>query len=103
MLFISHYVKLSVEVVMKNKDIIYPAVLYRDNETGWYTIAVYELGIVTEGETVEKAFLNCKEYLQTFCECAVRFDCDIEPPLTFEQTSEKYKNNVVILVDTCIE
>lgn len=84
------------------KNIVYPAVLYRDPETGGFTIAIHDLGIVTEGETVEKAYLNCKDYLTTMCECAIRFDCEIEPPSNYIDICKKFKDNLVILVDTQI-
>lgn len=81
------------------KDMIYPAVLYKDKETGWYTIALHDLGIVTQGETVEDAFVSAKEYLGTMCECAVKFDCEIDAPTPFLDVWTKNKDSIVLLVD----
>jgi len=85
------------------KDLIYPAVLYKDKETGWFTIAIHDLGIVTQGETVETAYVNAKDYLNAMCECAVKFDCEIEPPTDFELVYKKHNSgkikHIVLLVD----
>lgn len=81
------------------KDLIYPAVLYKDKETGWYTIAIHDLGIVTQGETVENAYVNAKDYLSAMCECAVKFECEIDAPSPFIDVWNKNKGSIVLLID----
>lgn len=85
------------------EDLVYPAVLFKDDEkgtnTGWYTIHVVDLGIVTEGETIEAAFIKAKEYLCAMVDCAIKFDCELEKPTKFEEVAKKYKKNIVLLVD----
>jgi len=81
------------------KDMIYPAVLYKDKETGWFTIALHDLGIVTQGETVEKAFVNAKEYLNAMCECAIKYECEIDAPSPFIDVWKENKGSIVLLVD----
>ena len=89
------------------KELVYPAVIYKDDErgtnTGWYTISIEDLGIVTEGETVVDAYIKAKEYLCAMVDCAIKFDCEIESPSDFEKVykeNNKGKNkNIVLLVD----
>ena len=45
------------------KNLVYPAVVYKDENDGGFTIAIHDLGIVTEGETVVDAYIKAKEYL----------------------------------------
>lgn len=85
------------------KELVYPAILYKDDEkgtnTGWFTISVPDLGIVTEGEDVVKAYIKAKEYLCAMVDCAIKFDCEIEAPSDFEKLYNENKNNIVLLVD----
>lgn len=89
------------------KDLVYPAVLYKDDErgtnSGWYTISIQDLGIVTEGETIVEAYIKAKEYLCATVDCAIKFDCEIEAPSDFEKVyrdNNKGKvRNIVLLVD----
>lgn len=89
------------------KDLVYPAVLYKDDEkgsnTGWYTISIQDLGIVTEGETIVDAYIKAKEYLCAMVDCAIKFDCEIEAPSDFEEIYKKNNKgkvkNIVLLVD----
>ncbi len=81
------------------KDLVYPAILYKDKETGWFTIALHDLGIVTQGETVEQAFLNAKDYLNSMYECAVKFDCELDAPTPFINLWKDNKGSIILLVD----
>ena len=89
------------------RELVYPAVIYKDDEegtnTGWYTIHVVDVGIVTEGETVEDAYVRAKEYLCAMVDCAIKFDCDIESPTDFDKIYAQYnkgkKKHIVLLVD----
>ncbi|MCQ2564563.1 MAG: type II toxin-antitoxin system HicB family antitoxin [Clostridia bacterium] len=89
------------------KNLVYPAVLYKDDErgsnTGWYTISIPDLGIVTEGETIVDAYIKAKEYLCAMVDCAIKFDCDIEAPSSFEklyaENNKGKTKNIVLLVD----
>lgn len=85
------------------KDLVYPAILYKDDEkgsnTGWFTVSIPDLGIVTEGENVVDAFIKAKEYLCATIECAVKFDCELESPSDFETIYKANKKNIVLLID----
>ena len=85
------------------KDLVYPAVLYKDENNGGYTIAIHDLGIVTDGATVVDAFIKAKEDLCAMINCAIKYDCDVEAPTDFEKVykdNNKGKvKNIVLLVD----
>ena len=89
------------------KNLVYPAVLFKDDEsgtnTGAYTIMIEDLGIVTDGETVEDAYIRAKSQLNALVDCAIKFDCDIEAPTDFITIYKKYNKgkvkNIVLLVD----
>ncbi len=85
------------------KDLVYPAIVYKDDEkatnTGWYTITIKDLDIVTEGETVVDAYIKAKAILCAMVECAIKFDCEIESPTDFEKVYKQNKKDIVLLVD----
>ena len=85
------------------KELVYPAVLYKDQDTGEFTISIRELGIVTEGATVVDAYINVKEYLCAMIDCAIKFDCEIEAPRDYEavykENNKGKTKNIVLLVD----
>lgn len=81
------------------KELVYPAVLYKDNDTDAYTIAIHDLGIVTEGKSVEDAFVNARDHLTAMFECAIKLDCEIDAPSPFIKIWNENKGNIVILVD----
>ena len=89
------------------KELVYPAVIYKDDEkgtnTGWYTIGIEELGLYVDAETIVEAYIKAKEYLCATVDCAIKFDCDIEAPRSFEEVynenNKGKKKNIVLLVD----
>lgn len=44
----------------------YPAVLFFDEEEKNYIIAMFDLGLVTSGETVEEAHTNARTMLDSY-------------------------------------
>ncbi len=87
------------------KELVYTAVLYKDDErgtnTGWYTIAIKDLNIVTEGKTVVDAYIRAKMDLCAMVDCAIKYNCEIPAPTDFEKfyNDKKNKNNIVLLID----
>mgnify|MGYP005763021347 FL=1 len=86
------------------KELVYPAILFKDDEsgtnTGWYTIKIPDLGIITDGDSVESAYIKAKGDLCSLVDCAIKFDCEIESPTDFEKVYKEYgKKNIVLLVD----
>lgn len=79
---------------------VYPAVFVNG---GKEIIATFpDLGITTEGNSFEEAFLFAKDFLRVYCAYAVKFNLDITRPSFFTEIEEKYKNNNTMLVDTIL-
>ena len=83
------------------KDLVYPAVVYKDEDNNGYTIAIHDVGVFVDAETIVDAYIKAKEYLCAMVDCAIKFDCEIETPSDFEKIyNDKGKiKNIVLLVD----
>ena len=85
------------------KDLVYPAVVYKDEDNNGYTIAIHDVGVFVDAETIVEAYIKAKEYLCAMVDCDIKFDCEIEAPSDFEKIyndNNKGKvKNIVLLVD----
>ena len=84
------------------KKFTYPAVLYFDEEEKCYIIAMFDLGLVTIGETVEEAHNNARSMLDNYLECAFAFDCDIPDASTFETVIATHPKELCVLVESTL-
>ena len=84
------------------KKFTYPAVLFFDEEEKNYIIAMFDLGLVTSGETVEQAHANARSMLDSYLECAFAFDCDIPEPSEFEVVISTHPKELCVLVESTI-
>ena len=85
------------------KDLVYPAVVYKDEDNNGYTIAIHDVGVFVDAATIVDAYIKAKEYLCAMVDCAIKFDCDIEAPSDFEKIYNANNNgkvkNIVLLID----
>ena len=85
------------------KDLVYPAVVYKDEDNNGYTIAIHDVGVFVDAETIVDAYIKAKEYLCAMVDCAIKFDCEIESPSDFEKiyndNNKGTIKNIVLLVD----
>jgi len=85
------------------KDLVYPAVVYKDEDNNGYTIAIHDVGVFVDAETIVDAYIKAKEYLCAMVDCAIKFDCEIEAPSDFEKIYNDNNNgkvkNIVLLID----
>lgn len=77
---------------------LYPCVIYDDKENNNYAVAFHDLGVFTEAETIEKAYIRAKLFLEAYCECAMSMDADFPIPTSFEETQKKHPKDIVQLV-----
>lgn len=89
------------------KELVYPAIIYKDDEkgtnTGGYTIKILDLGIITDGDSIEDAYIKAKTDLCSLVDCAIKYDCEIESPTNFDVIYKQYgKKNIVLLVDALV-
>ncbi|MBQ9792089.1 MAG: type II toxin-antitoxin system HicB family antitoxin [Clostridia bacterium] len=82
------------------KKYTYPAVLYRDEERDVYIIAMFDLGIVAEGDTMEEAHKAARESLDTYIECAYGFDLDLPEASSFEAVIKAHPKELCVLVES---
>ena len=80
------------------KRFLYPCVIYKDEEEGNYKVALHDLGIFTEAETVELAYIRAKLFLEAYCETALKLDADFPVPTAYEEVAKKHQKNIVLLV-----
>lgn len=80
------------------KRFLYPCVIYNDKENQNYAVAFYDLGVFTEAETIEKAYIRAKLFLEAYCECAIKMEEDFPVPTSFEKLQKKYPKEIVQLV-----
>lgn len=80
------------------KRFLYPCVMYFDKENQNYAVAFHDLGVFTEAETVEKAYVRAKLFLEAYCECAISMDADFPVPTAYDVLVKKYPKDIVQLV-----
>lgn len=79
---------------------VYPAIFVKGKNE---IIASFpDLGIVTDGDTFEEAFLLAKDYLRVYCCYALKFDININKPSFFEDIEQKNTKDITMLVDAII-
>ena len=79
---------------------VYPAVFAKGNEE--IVVNFPDLGITTEGNSFEEAFLFAKDFLRVYCSYALRFNLDITKPSFFTEIKDQFKNENTMLVDTIL-
>ena len=79
------------------KKFTYPAVLFFDEEEKCYIIAMFDLGLVTSGETVEQAHKNAREMLDSYLECAYAFETEIPEPSSFDVVVKTHANLLLMI------
>lgn len=80
----------------------YPAVLFFDDEEKSYIIAMFDLGLVTNGETVEEAHTNARAMLDSYLECAFAFDCEIPEPSPFDVVVATHPKELCVLIESTL-
>lgn len=80
------------------KRFLYPCVIYADKDNENYAVAFHDLGVFTEAETIEKAYIRAKLFLDAYCECAIKMEEDFPVPSKFEDVQVKHPKDIVQLV-----
>lgn len=79
---------------------LYPAVFVKGEDE---VVATFpDLGITTDGSSVEEAFLFAKDYLRVYCTYALKYEIEINRPSFFEETLAKNNRDSVMLIDAII-
>jgi predicted RNase H-like HicB family nuclease len=80
----------------------YPAVLFYDEEEKCYIIAMFDLGLVTSGETVEEAHNSARSMLDSYLECAFAFEMEIPEPSSFDVVVATHPKELCVLVESTL-
>lgn len=80
------------------KVVMYPAVLYYDNDADCYSVAIHDIGVFTEGETIEEAYLSAKEFLSVYTEYTIELKSDFEAATPYIDVKKENEKNIVLLV-----
>lgn len=81
---------------------VFPAIFIQENDES-YTAMIPDLGIITDGPSIEEAFLFVKDHLKVFCKYALKLEEDILYPTKFEKIALNNQKNLVMLVDAIVE
>ena len=84
------------------KKYTYPAVLYYDDEEKNYIIVMYDLALITSGETVEEAHANARAMLDSYLECSFTFNTDIPEPSSYDVVVSTHPKEICVLVESTI-
>lgn len=84
------------------KKFTYPAVIFYDEDEKAYIIAMFDIGLVASGETVEKAHDNARGMLDSYLECAFAFGCNVPEPSTFDVVVKTHPKEICVLVESTI-
>lgn len=79
---------------------VYPAIFVKVEDQ--ICVSFPDLGIVTDGESYEEAFLFAKDSLRVYCEYILKLDLEISEPSFFENIDEKNFLDKVMLIDAVI-
>ena len=81
----------------------YPAVIFVDNETGTSVMAIYDLSLFTEGDTVEEAHKKMEELLATHMSIALKNNLTFNEPTPFNTVVANYPKQICVLVDAKLD
>ena len=78
------------------KNFTYPAVIFTDPETGAAVMAIYDLSLFTEGDTVEEAHSRMESLLAAHMSYAVKNNLTFNEPTPFKQALLQQEYKVVL-------
>lgn len=85
------------------KSYVYPAVLFPDNEIGGFSIAIYDLSLFNEGDSVEEAHAIMQNMLTSYIETCLKYNIELPVPTDFNAFMKKYPKNLCILVEAKLD
>lgn len=81
----------------------YPAVIFVDEDTGSTVMAIYDLSLFVEGDTVEEAHKKMEELLATHMSIALKNDLTFNEPTPFNEVLTNYPRQLCVLVDAKLD
>ena len=81
------------------KNFTYPAVIFSDQDTGAAVIAIYDLSLFTEGDSVEDAHASMQGLLGAHMSYALKNNLPFNEPTSFKQMVKDYPKQLCVLVE----
>lgn len=81
------------------KNFTYPAVIFTDQDTGSAVIAIYDLSLFTEGESVEEAHASMEGLLAAHMSYALKNNLTYNEPTPFKDIVKDYPKQLCVLVE----
>lgn len=86
------------------KRFAYPAVFIKDEETDVYRVFFPDLGLSTDGDFIEEAFLFAKSALKEYFLYVEKFDLEYNMPSDYELVKSSCKpDEMVMIIDAEID
>ena len=77
---------------------VYPAIFYYDEDYNNYAVAMPDVNIYTEGDSMEEAYKNAQDFLLSYLDCCQKLNQTPEKPTEFNKVVVSHKNETVMLV-----
>ena len=77
---------------------VYPAIFYYDSEYNNYAVAMPDVNIYTDGDTMEDAYKNAQDFLLSYINCCQKLGVKPDAPTEFNEVVNSHKNDTVMLV-----
>lgn len=85
------------------KSFTYPAVVFSGDPASDVVIAIYDLSLFAEGETVEEAHANMEDLLAAHMSYAMKNELLFNDPTPFVQVVKDYPKQMVVLVEAKLD
>ena len=84
---------------------VYPAVIYYEPDSKVYVLAIEDLGIYVEGDSVEEAHSRGEQFLATFLEQSLKDqeEYELRTPMDFETLVQDNPKNICVLVEATLD
>ena len=81
----------------------YPAVIFVDDESGACVMAIYDLNLFTEGDSIEEAHKKMEELLAAHMSIALKNNLTFNDPTPFKDVVAQNPKQICILVDAKLD
>ena len=85
------------------KSFTYPAVIFSEDPASDVVIAIYDLSLFAEGETVEEAHANMEDLLSAHMSYAMKNELLFNDPTPFIQVVKDHPKQMVVLVEAKLD
>lgn len=85
------------------KKFVFPAVLYFDDEAQVFVLDVHDCGLIAEAATVEEVHQKAAEFLKSYLDYAVKYECEIPEPTEYDTMAKEHPKEICLLVEAEVD